>query len=200
MSRLMMRPPGPEPCSPVMSRPRSEASRRARGEDLTWPPLPVAGAGPLDGGTAGRGRGRGRRRSDGRRSGRRPRRLRLCLLSSRRAVGLSSRRGWSRCGSRLRDHRIDVLVRPCDHRHELADRPRLTFVDEALAQHAGAARDELHDRLVRLHLGEDVAVLHGVAFVLQPFDEAPLFHRGRERLHEDFGCHLAGGQVDRWTG
>ena len=61
---------------------------------------------------------------------------------------------------------------------------RFALVDQALPQHAVAARDELHDRLVGLDFGEHVAALHGVAFVLQPFDEAPFFHRRRERLHE----------------
>src|SRR4051812_41098490 len=40
MSRLTMRPPGPEPCIVPRSTPRSEARRRARGDERTRPPLP----------------------------------------------------------------------------------------------------------------------------------------------------------------
>jgi hypothetical protein len=51
------------------------------------------------------------------------------------------------------------------------------------------ARDQLHRRLVRLDLGEDVALADLVALVLQPPDELPLLHRRRERLHVDLRRH-----------
>ena len=41
-SRLMMRPPGPEPWTACRSSPRSAARRRASGEDRVRPPLPAA--------------------------------------------------------------------------------------------------------------------------------------------------------------
>ena len=86
-------------------------------------------------------------------------------------------------------HRVDVLVFGRDDAHELPDGSRFAFAHEPLAQHAVAARDELHDGFVGLDLSERLATLHRVALVLQPFDEAPLFHRGRKRLHEDLRRH-----------
>src|SRR3954465_4931739 len=52
MSRLMMRPPGPDPCTLPRLHPRSPARRRAGGEERTLSPLPP----PLvpTGGAAGR--------------------------------------------------------------------------------------------------------------------------------------------------
>src|SRR5947209_3822282 len=47
MSRLMMRPPGPEPCTCDRSSPRSDAMRRASGDDRSWPPLPPLADWPL---------------------------------------------------------------------------------------------------------------------------------------------------------
>ncbi len=154
-------------------------------------------AGRLDGWTAGRRRSAGRRLAQSRAAaagcvGR----LACCRAVGCPAAGAGCRavRPLAAAAAPLPRSAISASMFSSaarDHADELPDRSRVAFVDEALAQHAVAARDELHDRLVRLDLGEHVAVLHGVAFVLQPFDEAPLFHRGGERLHEDFGCHFA---------
>ena len=38
-------------------------------------------------------------------------------------------------------------------------------------------------------LRKRLAAFHGVALVLEPFHQAPFFHRGRERFHEDFSSH-----------
>src|SRR5262245_57699596 len=60
MSRVMMRPPGPEPWTAERSKPRSEASRRASGEERTWPPLGVDAAEGVDAvGVGGAGGGAG---------------------------------------------------------------------------------------------------------------------------------------------
>jgi hypothetical protein len=50
---------------------------------------------------------------------------------------------------------------------------------------------EFHRRLVGLDLGEDVAGLHGVAFLDQPLGEGALFHRGRQRRHLELNRHLS---------
>ena len=92
-------------------------------------------------------------------------------------------------GRRAANERADVLVGGRNHTDQLTDRRCRVLGDEPLAQHAVAARDELHDRLVGLDFGEDVAALHGVALVLVPLHQAPLFHRRRERFHQHFGRH-----------
>ena len=48
---------------------------------------------------------------------------------------------------------------------------------------------EFHRRLVGLDLGEDVAGLHLVAFVHQPFGDLALLHGGRQRRHENLRGH-----------
>jgi hypothetical protein len=85
--------------------------------------------------------------------------------------------------------RVDVLVLGRDHADQRPDRDGVPLVDQPLAQHAIAARDELHDRLVGLDLTDRLAALDDVALVLEPLDEASLLHRRGECLHEDFGCH-----------
>jgi hypothetical protein len=53
----------------------------------------------------------------------------------------------------------NVLVRRADDGDHHADVGGVAVADHALAQHAGAARHQLHRRLVGLDLGEDVASL-----------------------------------------
>src|SRR5579864_127921 len=48
-----------------------------------------------------------------------------------------------------------------------------------------------HGRLVGLDLGDDVAGLDRVAFLLEPLGEIALLHRGRQRRHEDVDGHGA---------
>ncbi len=72
---------------------------------------------------------------------------------------------------------VDVLVRRGDDGDDRAHRRGSIFGEQALPQHAVAARDEFHDRLVGLYLGERLAALHRVAFVLEPLDEAAFLHR-----------------------
>src|SRR5213080_4233611 len=49
--------------------------------------------------------------------------------------------------------------------------------------------DQVHHRLVRLALGQRLARLHGVAFLLVPLHQTSLLHRGGERFHEHLGGH-----------
>src|SRR5262249_5219256 len=70
-----------------------------------------------------------------------------------------------------------------------ADRNCRALGDQPLAQHAFAARGELHHGLVGFDFGEDVAALDGVALVLEPLHEAAFFHRGAQGLHEHFRRH-----------
>ena len=179
MSRFMMRPPGPLPATGRESSPRSPARRRASGEVRET----FAGGGGV---RACRWADRvGRRRrawgSAGARDGaaqaaRDRRRAPAPAVPQRRGAGPLRRAG---------DDRVDVLVRAADDAEQVAHGARLTFAGDDLADHAIAARDDLHHRLVRLHLGEHVALRDLLALLLRPFDEAPLFHRGRERLHHD---------------
>src|SRR5690606_13888577 len=57
------------------------------------------------------------------------------------------------------------------------------------AKHSLTSRNEFHDRLVGLHLGQHVAVRDRITFVLQPLNEASLLHRGRKCLHVYLGRH-----------
>jgi hypothetical protein len=59
-----------------------------------------------------------------------------------------------------------------------------------LEQGATGSGHQLHHGLVGLHLGEHVTHGDDVAFLLLPLDQATLFHGGRERFHDDLGCHL----------
>ena len=54
-----------------------------------------------------------------------------------------------------------------------------------LAERALVDGLDLHGRLVGLDLGDDVAGLDRVAFLLQPFGELALLHRRRERGHQN---------------
>src|SRR5690606_10209929 len=126
---------------------------------------------------------------------------RLGLAGGRhRRRGFASRGLGIRCRRRLlrrrlldrralRDESGDVLVLGGDDRD---DRPHVGGValgDEMLAHHAGTAGDKLHRGLVGLHLRQDVALVDGLAFLLQPGDQASLLHRRRERFHVYFGSH-----------
>ena len=63
------------------------------------------------------------------------------------------------------------------------------FRDQDLAQRALVHRLEFHRRLVGLDLGDDVAGLDRVTFLLQPFGELALFHGGRKRRHQNVDRH-----------
>ncbi len=58
--------------------------------------------------------------------------------------------------------------------------------DQDLADRAFVDGLDLHGRLVGLDLGDHVAGLDLVAFLLQPLGERALFHGGRERGHQNF--------------
>ncbi len=65
-----------------------------------------------------------------------------------------------------------------------------------LQQRARGTREQLHHRLVRLDLGEDIADGDGVTRLLLPLDETTLLHGGRERLHHYGRCHSASLTTD----
>ena len=80
------------------------------------------------------------------------------------------------------DHRVDGdIIRTVRH----DDLAKQTLID----------RLDLHGRLVGLDLGDDVAGLDAVAFLLQPFRKLALLHGRRQRGHEDIGGH---GGPHRW--
>ena len=111
----------------------------------------------------------------------------------RRRDGSVGRRAGRRLGRLFLDRRrLAVLHRfagLADERHQLRDRHRGARGHDLLEQRAARAGHQLHHRLVGLDLGQDVAHRHRVALALLPLDQAPLLHRGRERLHDDLGCH-----------
>jgi hypothetical protein len=96
-------------------------------------------------------------------------------------LGLGRRRAGAR------DQRRDVLVRVRDHADQAADRRLAARGHQDLAQHAGAERLHLHVGLVGLDLGEHVADLDRVAFVLAPLDDGALLHRRRQLGQHDLG-------------
>ena len=65
------------------------------------------------------------------------------------------------------------------------------FGHEDLAERAFVDRLEFHRRLVGLDLGEDVAGLDLVAFLLVPLGELALGHGRRQRRHQDLDRHGA---------
>ena len=81
----------------------------------------------------------------------------LLTFSSFRCFGAALARVLRSAAARSADERTDVLVGTGDHAYQLTHRLRLALRDELLPQHAIGARDELHDRLVGLDLGERVA-------------------------------------------
>src|SRR5258708_3392156 len=82
----------------------------------------------------------------------------LCFLFRRRRGGITD----------ARDRRPDL------RRHALLDQDR---------QHASGLRLEVERGLVRLHLGQDVALLHLIARLLLPLDDGALLHRVGELRH-----------------
>ncbi len=103
----------------------------------------------------------------------------------RRRGGRGRRRGL-RGGSVTAEQVADVLVRRADDADQRSNRRGGAGRHQLLQENPLAAGHQLHDGLVRLHLGDDVADADGVALVLLPLDEASLFHRRRERFHQDF--------------
>ncbi len=103
-----------------------------------------------------------------------------------------------RCLRRGFDRRF-VLALAEDHRDRGVDRDVSgTFGHQDLAERAFVGRLDFHRRLVGLDLGDDVARLDAVAFLLEPLGEVALLHRRRQRGHEHFGRHrLTGSYPDK---
>ena len=64
------------------------------------------------------------------------------------------------------------------------------FLNDDLAERAFIDRFDFHGGFVGLDLGDDVAGLDLVAFLLQPLREVALGHCRRQRRHSDFDRHL----------
>jgi hypothetical protein len=75
-----------------------------------------------------------------------------------------------------RDHLINRHVRRAFSHHDLGDRPLVDSFD-------------FHGGFVGFDLGDDVAGFDLVALFLQPLGKVALFHRGRQRRHEDVDRH-----------
>ena len=181
MSRAMTRPCGPLPSIRAMSRPASFARRRASGDEKMRAVSPFAFAG-CAGAAAGCGAGAG--------LGSRGLRLVVGLrLLSFRLLSCSARQ---RVSISLRPARrsLHVLAITGQHRDHLIDRHiGGAFRHQNLRQRALVDRFHFHGRLVGLDLGDHVAGLDRVAFLLEPLGEIALLHRRRQRGHSDVDRH-----------
>ena len=175
---------------PASSRGAAQAGKQTYGRRMTVSPSALSPT------LSRMGRGRGRWRRSRRRflllAAVGSRRRRSGLWSSplspwgrgwwglRRPAPLSRRRG---CG-----FRILALLR--QHGDELINRHIVgAFRHHDLCHHAILDGFVFHRRLVGLDLGDHVTGLDRFAFLLQPFGEVALFHRGRQRRHEDVDGH-----------
>ena len=118
----------------------------------------------------------------------RPWRLR-CLRLRRWGGRLRLRRGGASLAG-AGGGRLHVLALAGQHRDHLVDRHvGGAFRHHDLGDGALVDRLDLHRRLVGLDLGDDVAGLDRVAFLLQPLGKVALLHRGRQRRHENVDRH-----------
>ena len=165
--------------------PASLASRRASGDEKTRP-LAVGGRR-----SGWRWRGCGQAR---------PSALRLSEPQLRRGLGCRLRRfGRLRRGRAARSgaRRLCVLALARQHGDQLVHRHvGGAFRHHDLGERALVDRLDLHRGLVGLDLGDHVAGLHLLAFLLQPLGEIALLHRGRQRGHQDVDRH--GVSSARW--
>ena len=180
-SRAMTRPCGPVPVMRPSSMPASFARRRASGDEKMRPwPLACARVTRPRGAGAAAGFGAG-------------------AAAGAAAAGWR-RRGASACGGRRRSSRLGaagrgagglhVLAVAGEHRDHVVDRHILRALGhQDLGDRALVDRLDLHGRLVGLDLGDHVAGLDLVAFLLEPLGKVALFHRGRQRGHQDVDRH-----------
>ena len=177
-SRATMRPCGPEPLMRASSMPASLARRRASGDEKTraWPLAFEAACGRL------RRRCRSRRCCGRCRRGRGGRRERSWL--SRRVP----RRPSCRCSARA--SRLHVLAVAGQNRDDIVDRHVLRALGhQDLRDRAFVDGFNFHRRLVGLDLRDHVAGLDLVALFLEPLGKVALFHRGRQRGHQNVDRH-----------
>ena len=97
-----------------------------------------------------------------------------CFAGARRLAEIG---GAFAVGQNGRDRRVDGDVGGA-------------FRDQDLAERALIGRLDLHRRLVGLDLGDDVARLDRLAFLLQPFRKVALLHGGRQRGHQHLNGHV----------
>ena len=94
---------------------------------------------------------------------------------------------WPRGGTG--GDRADIVGGIGDDPDHVAHRHLTPLPDHDLAQNASAKGLDLHVGLVRLDLRDDVTALDSIAFLLEPLDDLPRFHRVAELGHEDLGDH-----------
>ena len=99
-----------------------------------------------------------------------------CLLRRRRGH-LAEIGGAFAVGQNGRDRRVDRDVGGA-------------FGDQDPAERALIGRLDFHRRLVGLDLGDDIARLDRLAFLLQPLRKVALFHGGRQRRHQHLNGHI----------
>src|SRR5262249_58998709 len=88
-------------------------------------------------------------------------------------------------GGRGSDESSDVIARLSDDADQSPYRRRLPGRNEDLAQNAGTERFHFDVGLVCLNLGQDVAALDPVPFLLEPLDDLAALHRVGELGHDD---------------
>jgi hypothetical protein len=114
---------------------------------------------------------------------------RLGLLRCRRC-GLRFRSGCSGAFASARGCGFRILALAGEHGDHLVDRHiGGAFGHEDLRQCAFVDRLDLHRGLVGLDLGDHIAGFDRVAFVLEPLGKVALFHRGRQRGHQNVDRH-----------
>ena len=164
ISRAMTRPCGPEPCTRERSMPASLASRRASGEEkMRLPPLAAAGCGAGDAAGFGGGAACGAGAAGFRRFG-------FCSGFGR-LCGLRRRSSSRLCRARRRLHVLAFARKHGDHRIDGNVLRALGHDD--LGERAFVDRLVFHRRLVGLDLGDHVAGLDLVAFLLEPRARLP---------------------------
>ena len=159
--------------------PASLASRRASGDENTraWPLVRRRGCAAARCRCAERAAGSGSRRPS-------------ALRPSRAPGGAAAAFGAGALAGRSR-RRLRILALAGQHGDQLVDRHvGGAFRHDDLGQRALVDRLDLHRGLVGLDLGDHVAGLHLLAFLLQPLGEIALLHRGRERGHQDVDRHV----------
>ena len=183
---------------------RQGGGRRGRGRNRGWCRNSCRGLGPFDisahDPAVGAGTGHLRQiqtlfRRQPARQGRgknpRPRRLWGCRCRLRNRCGHRSNRrhrGRSQCRGRNRVGAVAVLQYHRDGGVHLDAGG--SGGDQNPPDHAFIRGFKLHRGLVRLDLGKDLARFDHIPLFDQPFGQRALFHRGRQRRHQNLYSHV----------
>jgi hypothetical protein len=79
-------------------------------------------------------------------------------------------------GGLLRLRSVDCIAGLTDDRHRLGDGDRRAGLNDVFEHGPASAGNQLHDCLIGLDLGQDIADGDRLALLLFPFDQAALFH------------------------